>query len=1204
MKNDLKNALKSNLQNDEKRRMDRQTPYLSLLPEMDEGMHIGYQEKAGLQSDGNQKPREWLENFARFLKTPGREVGYAIPDVLASEQQLRRLARLPWEQAMAHQEMRDYRGILALLLLWDLLAEEGSCAELRLIAMEPDSRGGFVRAVEEALSPARAREGLQVFTLCRTQSEHPEPVPLCLLSHSMVLMPAANLGDLSRLLPTAVRWYDREKRCFLDPCGYLDERMISVLVPRLRLLAALNEDAAAHSPLYSPEAPLCALLNRMIRETLQSRESWRQRLNAGEEEAVRQLRTRVLAVYGLGRQETGLRLTREHLPCQLSGWENNPLLKALVNPDAPLPEIPEGEEVQLYLLDGAAFARQSDAALLEPAGIEGEEALLRRIGEEIALLDQCDENWRRQMSWTLAELAGEVEKRTGLCPCIPGLLRQWSAEYAAMPRYGDNRITLRFPEDTSVQSIGPLLKELLGDGVEQWLAEPFSQGMLMAEGEESPFAAEMSPYLRVEGTKKTTWFAPPLSPALARWLEEAGERAGEAVPHLIPGSLRCRILPEGGEAEACFALGCCDPAPEELRRGQITFVRRYRLCALPEEGGASVLDASALPSVTVWPNVRFSGGQWRQYFIHTHQPENLDVWSLSQEGWIQGLWKTAGNRRWQTACVEHFPSMIVLKRGRLSLGALVNDRPVTLIRHEEEAVAGLDFGSIATTVMLRVGEKTQPAVLPENLHGRLLGRASEEWLTDEFLPETTEGSTCYSVMEMFGDDPSQWRNVLRDGHIYYPGSLERLLNKSGRSLYYDLKWSDETYALRCLRLFLKQVMLQTALSARLSGAPALNWRVSMPGALPAHRQEAYLEMMRGLAREVAKETGMPLNARFPAVLYALENQADGWYFLSRSEVDARGGYLNLDVGGSTADLSLWLDGKNRAAAECSLLLGCRQMLYASFVNGHGADFAADFAKGTGPMAQAAAALAARLECPEPTGQEARKTMLLMDGFFAAYAPEIRQAMEEARAEGRVSYTECLLLFHFGFLFSLCGLMMERAWQEPELRPLMPVKLVVCIAGNGGQLMKALSKEQTDSLCRLALNTLSREHPTEALMTVQSDAPKREAALGLLYEDGDFQSTLQTRERWNGTFAGEALSQPEENRLTAYLLHFAEAFPQAAQRLFGNVCSEDPIHGGLRLAPSARMELETIRGNERAKNSEDDFAAWVGCLMTLKRLWKI
>ena len=73
---------------------------------------------------------------------------------------------------------------------------------------------------------------------------------------------------------------------------------------------------------------------------------------------------------------------------------------------------------------------------------------------------------------------------------------------------------------------------------------------------------------------------------------------------------------------------------------------------------------------------------------------------------------------------------------------------------------------------------------------------------------------------------------MQDGHIYAPRSLTALLNKPSRSLYYDLKWSDENYALRCLRLFLKQVMLQTSLAALLSGAPALSWRVSMPGALP------------------------------------------------------------------------------------------------------------------------------------------------------------------------------------------------------------------------------------------------------------------------------------------------------------------------------------------------------------------------------------
>ena len=100
-------------------------------------------------------------------------------------------------------------------------------------------------------------------------------------------------------------------------------------------------------------------------------------------------------------------------------------------------------------------------------------------------------------------------------------------------------------------------------------------------------------------------------------------------------------------------------------------------------------------------------------------------------------------------------------------------------------------------------------------------------------------------------------------------------------------------------------------------------------------------------------------------------------------------------------------------------------------------------------------------------------MLLMELFLCGLCAGNSSGHGRSPRRGRVSYTECLLLFQFGFLFYLAGLMMERAWQEPELRPLMPVKLVVCIAGNGGQLMKTLSREQADGLCRMALEALSR-----------------------------------------------------------------------------------------------------------------------------------
>ncbi len=1208
----------------EKEALDRQTSYLTLLPHMDEGFHSGYHAVPGIVTDQNQRPREWLENVARYMQTQGEDVGYSIPDVLASEQQLRRLARLPHEIAMRHQEMIDYRAVLALLLLWDSWPKDETWPVLSLDTPEADGEG-FVASVRAALSPERAGEGLRVFTLSHPRSETPDVTPLCLLSRAMVLMPAANPGDLSGLLPARVTWYDRERKRFTDPCGRLEERDLTRLLLQLRLLQALNERADLNSLIYSPDASLCGLLERFASDLLLAREPWRRRFESGDEAAAEELRARLCAVYGLrGKGGEAVAIEEQTIRLNTDALAKNPLVRSLLPEGSALPELVEDAGLTLYLLDGVPFARRSAAYLLEPAGALEEAGALSRVQQEVGLLSRFRPEWNRRMAACFARLRGELSRHVGVSPRLLNLLDAWAREHADYPAQGERDVTLQYPMRALPAALPGLLGDLLGPMDEQCIRTPFSDCLLVVEGaERAPYEdAALAAACLVGGERPDAparYIIPPLSPALAAWLMAQDGADDAYAPRLELGGLRCRLAPEGDRFDVSLRITARTRGKDAATTNAVTFRRAYELRDRPEPGAAYALPGYLLPYVAVWPNVRLSPGLWKQYFVYAHQPDSLDVWTPSGGGWVQGTLRTAADegprkqmyaRSWQTACTDQFPAYIVLKRGELSLGALVNDRPRQQLKHEPAAVAGIDFGSIATTVMLRQGEKIQPAVWPRCLHQALLCASDDggRFLTDELLPKTallpdTGESTFYSVMDMFTDVPDEWRAILRDGHIYYRESLAALMRKGENSLYYDMKWGEEDYVLRLIRLFLKQVMVQASLSARLWGSPSVSWRVSMPNALPLYRQEAYLEMMRGLSREVAQETGMPLSRDCPPVLYATENQADGLYFLSRNEVNAHSGYVNMDIGGGTTDVSVWLNNARHATVECSLLLGCRQMLFDSLSLWRTMDFEQDFLDAPAAARDAAQEVARALRQGAATARGRQKSMLLLDDFFAGFGGDIRSTMARARSEGRVTYVESLLLFNIGFLFAIAGELLHRAWLDEELRALLPSRMELCVAGNGGQLLKAFDDEQREKLCRLALSRLDSGHPLAALLPVQSRHPKQEVAIGLLNGEDGLQSALQGVDRWNGTPSGGEPAA-RQNLLKEYLPKFYAIFPQAAKRMMPDAFEGDGARGGARLTATAGMEVDTIFENERMKTPEDDMAAYVRCFAGLKRLWRV
>ncbi len=1179
----------------EKETLDRQTSYLTFLPHMDEGFHIGYHTMPGVVCDHNQRPREWLESLARYMQTPGDDVGYSIPDVLSGEQQLRRLSRLSPSRALAYQQMIDYRGVLSLLLLWDTWEKDATCPTLELCPINPDT--AFSSSILASLSPARARDGLRLFTLKPTQGIDTDVRPIALLSRSMAITPAADPGDLSALLPPCVTWYDRRNRRFLDPCRSINERDAAYLASRLRLLALLNERSELHSPLYDPSAMLTGVLNRFSNDLTLSRADWRARFERGDDQAVDALRTRVLAAYCLDGQ-TDVHVAAQPLLSDHLDFRSNPLLRACLGDQSPLPE----EDTRIYFLfEGTPFALPTSEYLLEPTRAAGEDEALRRLKRELSLLEEHAPGWRRSASEALRSLHGTLVHRAGLSPRILPLLTRWADELDSHPMVAQRSVTLAYPLKEAPASLCALLDDMLGMRDEALIKGVFSDCLLMTD---RPSVREGAACFPIVGLNPPRYAIAPFSPPLCQWLIEREEADALYAPRLEPDSLRFTLGSDRRFVDVSFRISRRKREEGAAPSNIVLFCRSYRLGERLESGSAVLLPE--LPYVAVWPNVRLTPGLWKQYFVYTYRPEEADVWALNGDGWVQGELHTNASRSWQTACVNRFPAFVAIRRGAISMGALINDLPRVILRHDDPAAIAIDFGSISTTVMMRQDDRIQPAVWPVCLHRTLLcgDPADEGTLQDAFvpssilLPNAAIEATYFSVMDMFSDQPARWNDALRDGHIYYHETLSDLLDKDANSLYYDLKWGEESYAQRCVRLFLKQVMLQASLSARLWGSPSVTWRVSMPNAMPLHKQEAYLEMMRGLARETAAETGLALTSGVPAVLYASENQADGRYFLSRSEVNASGGYLNLDIGGGTADISLWLGGAAYAAIECSLLLGCREMLFVSLSEWHTLEMEQDFSQGSDGLLAAAKHVgdAFRTECA--TAQGRRKCMFLLDDLFSVYASDIHEAMANARSAGRISYIESLLLFNIGFLFFLGGELLERAWRDEELKMLLPARMELCIAGNGGQLLKIFTDEQMTRLCTLAMARLGEGHPLRVLLPIQSRNPKQEVARGLLSDTGALQSSLQGVERWNGTAASDSCP---ENLLRLYLPLFYRIFPQASDRLMPQLfdATDDAA-----LSATAEMELETIFANEKPCASQDDMAMYVRCFAKLKQLWRI
>ena len=1105
--------------------------------------------------------RAWNVCFAaasslRFAPRDNWPLVSLLPDLFPSAPvtDLREMTRLiPRDAVRPEQEEAEKRGLLAMLFLAHY--KRRMIGEPGLDRFVCRSDAAFLRL----WLPGQHTSGVHILSLANDDTS----LPFAVVVPGRLFIPAERTATHPALVPGFVTWFNRETDTFEDPCPSLSEGDRSLLSGRLaEMLAAWPENS------FSP-------LKDFLSAFLDSLASWKE----GENGKDTNFNVRVRAVCGLRL----LAPYQDILVREQRFYEHNPgidpVAASLTGIDDFRSSLCEdiADEV-LYTWRGIPFARENSRLVLEGTCSPDEDHALEAMEKECRTLSGVSDDYRdalsREAALMLEKYPLAAEENADM---IRGIIRK-----AEKPLSGHTP-ELVWPWDPNSPSVQTILAECLGSTLCEAASNPFSDllAVFPARGSDAigdsyfgvmcsvlPYGSEKAPSADAPVISPDA-VLPPLSPALVSAVCTTSE--GRLL--LTPDFLRL------------------DHPDEQSFRITLTLNGAFalRLTRVYDESEILFLYAHDLPTLALWPSVPFRAEQWQVYYVYAHLPDKFSV-SVLPAGSSDPVPLDGTGLRF-SAVFRQFPAAFLFSKEEKTIGALPNLLPEPEITPSGNVTACIDFGSVASSVVLSSGDTRKPLQGTTTVRILLNNPASTpEYLRREFLPAVPVSALLPSVLRVFRDSAGSDPVPFVDGALFMSLNLQDIASVLPDTLRTCMKWNSDlsSEAMICLH----QVMLITALQARTDGASGLSWRFAVPDDMPSEDRESFMAMIRPLTDRVMEESGFSQSVGAgPRLLFATESAALGAYFRLCAWEDTRGGFMVLDLGAITADISLFLRGKPQAVRTCQIPLGIHYMLLPSLLKDplllhreFGAWPDTAFQSDLNSLSRI-------LDTARTDPAVVTEARLALDHFLTDHYPSLVSALGQLGSAGIPSRFGAVLLLHLSYITMLSGLLLLQIAADPNKNDFLPEQMSLCLSGRGALLIESLPDSLKSELWRFL--TMFRNKRVASLSLLFSAEKKMEIPVGLSVMQ-DLSDKLPP-----AAAVSASLSVRPEELLPEFLLRFLRVFPREAALLFPNFFTGDYYHP---FSPSGEAiiteAIDTAFEEQETPRPYKSLADWIAVLLSL------